>query len=43
MACAAKLDVGGYCTEHVQCLTGNCPDGTCQPTPGGGANPVCGG
>jgi hypothetical protein len=43
MTCAAQLDVGTYCTDNVQCLTGNCPDGTCQPTPTGGTNPLCGG
>ena len=43
MVCAAQMDVGGACTDHGQCLTGNCPDGTCQPTPTGGTNPLCDG
>lgn len=43
LTCAAQLDVGAPCTENAQCLTGNCPDGSCQPTPTGGANPLCGG
>jgi hypothetical protein len=43
LVCAAQMDVGGACTDNVQCLTGNCPDGTCQPTPSVGANVLCGG
>jgi hypothetical protein len=43
LMCAAQRDMGSACSDNIQCLTGNCPDGTCQPTPPVGANPVCGG
>jgi hypothetical protein len=43
LVCVAQLDIGGACSSHVQCLTGNCPNDTCQPTPPIGANPLCGG
>jgi hypothetical protein len=43
MTCAAQMDVGGACTDNVQCLTGNCPNGTCAAIPTGGANAICGG
>jgi len=43
LLCAAQLDIGGACSRHEQCLSGNCPADTCQPTPPSGANPLCGG
>jgi hypothetical protein len=43
LVCVAQLDIGGACSGHGQCLSGNCPDGTCQPTPPIGANVLCGG
>jgi hypothetical protein len=43
MTCVAQMDVGGACTDNVQCLTGNCPNGTCATTPSVGANALCGG
>jgi hypothetical protein len=43
MVCAGQMDVGAACTDNGQCLTGNCPDGTCQAIPPVGANALCGG
>jgi hypothetical protein len=43
MTCVAQMDVGASCTDNVQCLSSNCPNGTCVATPTGGANALCGG
>jgi hypothetical protein len=43
LRCAAQLAVGATCVDNVQCLTGNCPDGSCQPPPPIGPSSLCGG
>jgi hypothetical protein len=43
MTCVAQMDVGAACTDNGQCLTSNCPNGTCATTPSGGPNSFCGG
>jgi hypothetical protein len=43
LTCAPQRLDGMACTENPQCLSGNCPNDTCQPTPPIGANPLCGG
>jgi hypothetical protein len=43
LVCAAQGAVGAACTENSQCLTGNCPNGSCETTPPVGPSVLCGG
>ena len=43
MVCAAQRDVGAPCSDNLQCLTSNCLNDSCQPTPSVGPNALCGG